>query len=386
MLSAMAEISEILVMGWLILKLDGTVWQVAMVGVSRTAVMFSMSLAAGAMGDKFNRTRIIQIVQVAQLGLDFSILVLLLSGNIQPWHLYAVAGVRGGARSFDHTSCRSLMFDVVGPKYLVQAASLSTMTYSSGKILGPLLMGILLQITGSPISAYIALALIHFAALISALSVRGKFMHQILPNRPVIGAINEGLRFVFKSQPILAVLLTSIFMNVVFQYTVFIPVVAEDYLHVGPGLMGLLGAADGVGTVLGAIVIGTMATRFSRHGQVFLLGSAGVAMFLLLFALSPWYVLALLFLFLLGMFQVGFATMQSGILMMASPPTYHSRVFGVQQLAIGVGHFGVLEIGALSTVFSLPIALGANAILALIFLATIPLIFPALLRPIKRMD
>ena len=382
----MAEISEILVMGWLILRLDGTVWQVAMVGVSRTAVMFAMALVAGAIGDKFNRARIIQIVQLIQLGLDFGILILLFSGNIQPWHLYTLAALRGGARSFDHTSCRSLMFDVVGPKYLVQAASLSTMTYSSGKILGPILMGLLLQFTDSPISAYIALAFIHFTALISALSVRGQFMHQILPNRPVIGSINEGLKFAFKSQPILAVLLTSIFMNVVFQYNVFIPVIAEDYLHVGPGLMGLLGSADGMGTVIGAIVVGTMAKRFSRHGQVFLLGSAGVAVFLLLFALSPWYILALFMLFLLGMFQVGFATMQSGILMMASPPPYHSRVFGVQQLAIGIGHFGVLEIGALSTALSLPIALGVNSLIALIFLGIIALTFPVLHHSIKRMD
>ncbi len=386
MLTAMGELSEILVMGWLILRLDGTVWQVAMVGVSRTATMFTMSLVAGALGDRFNRARIIQVVQVAQIGLDMAVLAVLLAGDIQPWHLYAVAALRGGARSFDHTSRRSLMFDVVGPRYLVQAASLDTMTYSTGKIIGPVLIGLLLQFTDTAVSAYIALGVMHGLALVASGFVRVGTIERPLPNRPVLGSINEGLKFAVKSQPIAAVLITSIFMNVVFQYTVFIPVMAQDYLHVGPGLMGLMGAADGMGTVIGAIFIGALAGKISRHGRIFLLGSAGVSVFLLLFSLSPWYALSFFLLLSLGMCQVGFATMQSGILMMASPAGYHSRVFGVQQLAIGMGHFGVLEVGALSTAFSLPLALGANSVAALVLLALMAVVLPALRHPIQRMD
>ena len=54
----------------------------------------------------------------------------------------------------------------------------------------------------------------------------------------------------------------------------FIPVVATDVLKVGPALGGILGAADGIGAFVGAIIIGGR-SRYTFHGRYFVIGRAG---------------------------------------------------------------------------------------------------------------
>ena len=69
-----------------------------------------------------------------------------------------------------------------------------------------------------------------------------------------------------------------------------------------------------------------------------------------------------LLLFQMGAAHTGFATMQSSILLIASPAKLHGRMGGVQQIAVGAGQMGSVEIGAIATVLTVPMALVLNAI------------------------
>jgi len=174
-------------------------------------------------------------------------------------------------------------------------------------------------------------------------------------------------------------------MNVLFQYNVFIPVVAQDYLHVGETLMGLLAAADGIGKVSGSIVASVLVGKIKRHGRIYLLGSLGLSLSLLGFALSPWYALSFFLLVALGFSQIGFSTMQSGIILMSTPTKLHGRVMGVQQLAVGTGQLGSLELGAMVALIGVPATLAVNAAVAILLLGLIAVFMPALRRPLQRL-
>jgi len=114
---------------------------------------------------------------------------------------------------------------------------------------------------------------------------------------------------------------------------------------------------------------------------MFLLGCIGVTIFLLAFALSPWYLLSFVFLVILGFFQVGFSTMQSVVLLTESPPTFHSRVLGAQGLAVGMGQLFNMEMGALASIFSITTAIAANALGGMGLIILIAIFMPALRRP-----
>ncbi|MCZ6534869.1 MAG: MFS transporter [Dehalococcoidia bacterium] len=385
-ISNTGELSELLVMGWLVLQLTGSPWQVALVGLSRTVSLFAFTLIAGAMGDQKDRRHIILASNATNIMVAAAVLLVLTMGDVQPWHLFLAAAVRGATRSFENTSRRALVFHIVGPASLVQAISLEHIGMSTGRILGPIAIGTLLQVTGTAVSSYSLLTGLYSIAFISVVLLKVAPTLSSLPRRPVLRSVGEGLKYAYSTPSIAGVLTASVVMNAMFQYHLFIPVVAQEHLGVGPGLMGLLAAADGMGFVFGALFIGLLGNKIRFHGRVFLAGCIGVTVFLLAFALSPWYILSFFLLVSLGTFQVGFSTMQSSILLMASPPNFHSRIFGAQGLAVGTGQFGNMEMGALASAFSITVALAANALVGMGLLLLIAIFMPALRRPIERVE
>ena len=150
--------------------------------------------------------------------------------------------------------------------------------------------------------------------------------------------------------------------------------------------MGLLAAGDGIGFVVGSLLIGLLGSRIRISGRIFLGGCLGVSIFLLAFALSPWFLLSFLILIVVGVCQSGFSTMQSGILLTSSPTSFHSRVFGAQGMAVSSGQMGNVEIGALASIFNISIAVAINAAAGLVLLLLIALLMPALRRPIERVE
>ncbi len=385
-ISGTGDMSELLAMGWIVHQITGSPWQVALVGLSRTVAMFSFTLLAGAIGDRKDRRHIIMASNTINVITAVAVLVMLILGNLEPYYLFIVAAVRGASRSFDNTSRRALIFHVVGPGNLVQAISLEQIGFSIGRIAGPLAIGALLQITGTAVSVYSLLAGFYLIALTSILLAKVEPMSSSLPRRPVLRSIGEGLKYAYSTPAIAGVLTATVVMNAMFQYHLFIPVIAQEHLGVGPGLMGLLAAADGIGFVVGSLIIGLLGSRVKIHGKVFLTGCLGVTILLLGFALSPWFLLSLLLLITIGVFQVGFATMQSGILLTSTPSSLHSRVFGAQGMAVGAGQMGNVEIGALAAVLSIGTALAINAGVGIVLLILIAIIMPALRGPIERVD
>ena len=147
--------------------------------------------------------------------------------------------------------------------------------------------------------------------------------------------------------------------------------------------MGLLAAGDGMGVILGAMTLSLLGNKLTNYGKVFLTGSLGAAIFLVAFAFSPWYALSFGLLILVGISMACFATFQSGIMLTAANPSFHSRVLGIQGLAAGVGQMGSIEIGLLASALGIHLAIAINSGIGFILIALIGISTPALWRPIK---
>ena len=281
------ELAEILVGSWLVYQVTGSPWQVALVGLSRTITMCTLSLYAGALGDRLDKRHImIGAHIVGTLAMGFLLLELAL-GSIEPWHIFLASALKGGTRSFDNTSRRAMLFEVVGKRKLVEAISLEHIGFSSGLIVGPLLVGTLIEITNSATAVYAMLCAFYALNGVSAylLKVDGKSKSR--STQKVFQSIKDGMTHAYNSQAIRATLTATIIMNVLFQYQLYIPVIAEEHLNVGPALMGLLASADGIGKISGSFMMGFLGYKIKRHGRIFWLGSFGLAMSLLAFSLSP---------------------------------------------------------------------------------------------------
>src|SRR5919109_3844911 len=139
---------EMGVLGWLVLELTNSPWQVALVGAFRSAPMLAFGLFSGLIADRMNRRCVMLITQAGNALVTAALLLSLLVEAIQPWQVFVGAFVLGCSTILDMPSRRSLIYDVVGPHKLVSAMSLETVNNTVGKFAGPLIGGVLIELTG----------------------------------------------------------------------------------------------------------------------------------------------------------------------------------------------------------------------------------------------
>jgi MFS family permease len=192
----------------------------------------------------------------------------------------------------------------------------------------------------------------------------------------VLRYLLEGFDKLRTSQPVIGVLLISVFMNVlVFPYQQLLPVFARDALHVDAIGLGALSAAAGVGSVLGAVAIAST-RRVARSGLYFWLGSCLMSICLAAFALSTSFTVALVLLAVSGLGQAAFASLQSTIVLTAATDQLRGRAMGALTLAIGSTPIGSLEIGAAAVALGAPIAVAVNAGLCAALVALVAVRLP----------
>ncbi len=264
-----------------------------------------------------------------------------------------------------------MMMDMVGSKRVANAMSTDMTAMTGSKMMGPVVGGVLLAFTGSA-GAMFALMLMYVGGLLLMLRVhsvegRGRTSHE-----PALRMVREGLAYV---------LITVVVNFLLIPVMVMVPVFARDVLSVGPVLMGLLAAADGLGSLFGALFLASRG-EIRSPGRVFSYGSAGALLFVLGFSVSGVYGLSLILLLLAGICIAGFAVMQSTIMLLGAPEAMRGRAQGGTLVAIGAGPLGVLITGATAEAWGAPTAIAINCLVSLTLLGVILLKIPAIRRSV----
>ena len=374
---------EMGVLGWLVLELTNSPWQVALAGAVRSAPMLAFGLFSGLVADRMNRRLVMLATQTANALVTAALLVLLLLDAIRPWQVLLGAFVLGCSTILDMPSRRSLVYDVVGPHKLVSAMSLETVNNTVGKFVGPLIGGVLIELTGFE-GVYLFFLVAYLLTLLLILQLRASNIPSPPAGaQPIWRSLASGVRYALQNRTVLGVLGTTVVMNALgFSYVQLLPVVARDHLQIGPGLMGLLASADGMGTFIGALALAAWG-NVRQKGRIFALGSLLELGSLLAFALSPWYGLSFMLLMLVGMGNSGFSTMQSTIILLSAAPGMRGRAVGILGLCIGSTPVGLLELGAVAALVGAPAAIAFNAAMALLLMLPVVAFTPLLLGSVE---
>ena len=145
---------ELLVLSWLILQATQSPLQLGLVLVFNNLPRPALSLFTGFIADRFDRWRILMASQVINTLVAGAILALIVTDSIVSWHVYAAVFVQGATKSLEDPSRRTGILDIVGERRLVNALSLDTISNTSGKMLGPLLGGIMIDASGPFIASW----------------------------------------------------------------------------------------------------------------------------------------------------------------------------------------------------------------------------------------
>jgi MFS family permease len=112
------------------------------------------------------------------------------------------------------------------------------------------------------------------------------------------------------------------------SYSILMPVVARDVLHVGSQGYGFLQTAGGIGGLLGTLAVARLA-RSGRRGWQIILGATAFGLLIVAFAFSSSYVLSFVLLFGMGATNQMYMTSVNTSLQLHTPDEFRGRVMGL---------------------------------------------------------
>jgi MFS family permease len=289
-------------------------------------------------------------------------------GAIEIWHLAVASFVNGLSWAADHPVRRMMIGDAVGVERIGAALSVDTATNNGTRVLGPMLSGLLLAEYGITSVFWFSLAL-YAPALVAALRIGMRRSTAVARHASFITSIREGLAWLHRDRRLIGVFVMTVIFNVFgWPATSMVPVIGTDYLDLGPKGVGLLASCDGVGGLLGALLIAAVA-RAAWYGRIFVSAVLLYLVMVVFFATAPGIPVAAVSLFLGGLFGAGFAVMQATLVYRAAPIAMRARLLGVVSVCIGTGPIGFLYLGFLAEMFTpraATVALAAQGLLAIL--------------------
>ena len=133
---------EALILGWYVLEFTGSPFLVGLIASARMGMNF-LAMFSGAIADRLPRNRLLVVVELILTGLGVAVLLLLITGFLEVWHLFAIVMSAGLVRIFQMPTAQALIGDTLPSDKISNGAALSSMAQNLSTILGPFIGGIL---------------------------------------------------------------------------------------------------------------------------------------------------------------------------------------------------------------------------------------------------
>jgi len=373
---------DLVVLGWIALQLTGSPFMVGLAVFVRSAPMMILGPFAGVVADRIHRGRVLLFTQSLGVATALALFLLFATGHGGYWPLVGLEMLFGVLWALDFPARRTALFSLVGAGRVATAISLETVSMQLAKMVGPVLAGVGLAKLG-PGACFAAMAVLYAAGLgvsVGLGSRIGRVAHGA--SASVTASLGAGFRAAWQEPTVRDVLIITVLMNVLlFPYQHMLAVFSRDVLGAGPEWLGALVAADGLGSLLGAL---TVASRrgFIAHRRLFVGAVLVAPLLLIVFTGARWRWVCVVLLVMIGMAESGFATMQSTLVLLAAPEERRGGAMGILSACIGTQPLGTLWVGFLATGIGVAPAIALNSFLA--FLLIVPVALPLARRGPRR--
>ena len=374
-----ARFMEVIILGWVVLELTDSPWRVGLLAFFRMIPTPLLGLASGVLSDRVDRKRVMVATEATSFVLMALLFTLVATDSEEFWSIALITLGMGTGWVVSFPARNSVIQDMVGSAGITKAMPLETATLAGSRMMGPLYGGLLLNFAG-PTEAIFVLTVLYGLDLILLWRVHIPPRQAVVAHEPMTRVLTEGLRFVVSSRLILAVILITIVTNMLyFPYMGMLPVFARDVLGVGPALLGIMAATDGMGALIGSVFLASR-RNIRSPGRIFVFGTILSMIIVLLFTFSRMYGLSVAILLGAGLTFSGYHSMQTALVLLSASPEIRGRALGVQMMAIGTGPIGQLITGATAETWGAPRAVAMNCTVALVLMAVITALFPAIRR------
>jgi MFS family permease len=372
---------ELLAVSIYVLQATGSPFLVALMTFLRMAPMFLFGIPAGALADRYDRKHLLVIGLLVLAGTAAVLAIVALLGRIALWQIALGTFLNGMFWASEFPVRRIMLGEIAGPLRLSRAMALESATSNATRMLGPALGGVLIATIG--LSGVYALgAILYLACFAIVLPVAYRGSGSGSAGVSLLTMLGEAWRFARAERLIVGALAVTTIVNLWgFAYITMVPVIGERALGLSPVLTGVLMAMEGLGAVIGALLVARY-DRPRQYTRIYTGSSAAFLLGVLAFALSTWFPLSLVLILICGIGIAGFAVMQTTIVFLAAPAPVRSRVMGLVTVAIGAGPIGMLYVGMLADWVGAANAVALIATQGLIALALAAWYWPEMRRPV----
>ena len=368
--------------GWLMYQMTGSAAQLGFVTAVRGLPLLFFGVIAGALADRSGRKAQLIVAQVTNAILNALLATLVLTGLVQPWHVYVTAFLAGTVQAFQQPARQTLVSDVVGNDRLMNALALNSAALNGSRVLGPSFAGAFIAAVGVSGSYYVQ-AVMYAVATIWTVQMHVPPVHMDRLARAREGftkSITEGFAFVAQERNIRSLMMLALGpLTFAMSYTSLMPVIARTVLNGDARTQGLILSFIGVGSLAGALVVASM-RRTHGYGAPMVIGAVLFSAGVFAFASSHVLWLSCLLGVVVGAFSVSYTTQNQTLLQVLAPRHIRGRVMSIYLLSRATVPLGAAAAGILASRFSAPTAIHIMSGMALAIIAVVCVLQPEFLR------
>ena len=374
LLATIAVQMQTVAVGWQVYSVTHDPLDLGLIGFSQFLPFIVLILPAGQMADRRDRRRILTGCFAVECVCALALLVLAVRGIESAWPVFAVMILFGAARAFAMPTGQALLPNLVPREQFGTAVALNTSTWQVATIAGPAIGGILY--VAGPATVYATVAVLLAAGTAMTFTLRGGGDSGLSLEPQSLDALLSGLRFVWRRRPVLGAISLDLFAVLFGGATALLPVYAADVLHVGPGGLGVLRAAPGVGAAVCGVALSLV--PITRHVGRWMFGGVlafGVAT--IVFGVSRSFTVSLVALTLLGAGDMVSVYIRHLLVQLQTPDDIRGRVSAVSAVFIGASNeLGEFESGVTAawwgTVPAVIVGGCATLVVALVWMRRFP--------------
>jgi MFS family permease len=351
--------------------------------ISHWAPFLLFSIYSGALADRFDPRRIVQLGMLIFMSVSIAWGALFLTDTLQEWHARALLIVHGFAGVLWGPASQLLLHDIVQPAELPSAVRLGATARYLGMLTGPAVGGALLIAFG-PAHGILINALIYLPMILWLWKAPygPKYREAASAPTPAVRGFADLLatfRSIRNSPTVLCMVflagLAALFVGNAYQAQM--PGFASDLGHGDPGVSySMLLAADAAGALAAGFVLESRGLLHPAARTALLLAMAW-CIALGTFAMVHIYPLALALLFAAGFLELSFNSMAQALVQLSAPAAIRGRVIGVFTMAAsGMRMFSGITVGIVGGFigihYSLPLSATVLLIAIIILLSFAP--------------
>jgi MFS family permease len=326
------------------------------------------SVYAGALADRFDCRRLIQVAQGLLMLASLAWGALFLTGALRGWHAAALLTLHGMAGVIASPPIQLIVHDIVGPEHLASAIRLNAISRYFSMLVGPAVGGGLMLVLGPGVALlvnvllYLPLTLFLFRMPYTGHRREGDHPRpaprfSLAEARRVLAEVRSEPRII---RMIVLAGATSFFVGTAFQAQM------PEYAHhhgseEADVWYSVLFGANAGGAVIGALLLESF-TVFQGGVRAAIVCAAIWGAVMAIFPLAHGYAAAVTLLVLAGVFNIAFTSMAQALVQLLAPPRLRGRVVGLFNTSmLGLRAGSGVTVGVLGAAIGVELSLALSA-------------------------